>query len=135
MLHTVRDCMTVPVVSVKPDTTVAAALTLMRRKGIHSVVVEPDNPSDGYGIMTMTDVVKKVAAHDRDPRQVRVREVMTQPIVTASPDWSLKECATRMTALNVRHLPVTDDDGRLVGMISNTDIFMAVEERGWGESA
>src|SRR5512143_3829594 len=128
MHHTVRDCMTTPVVSVKPDTTVAAATTLMRRKGIHSVVVDPEDPQEGYGIMTMTDVVQKVAASDRDPREVRVREVMTRPIVTASPDWSLKECATRMMALGVRHLPVTDGDNGLIGMISNTDIFMAVEE-------
>ncbi len=131
MPHTVGDTMTTPVVTVKPDATVAAALTLMRRKGIHSVVVEPENSSDRYGIVTMTDIVKKIAAQDLDPRTIRVRDIMTLPIVTASPQWSLKECANRMMALNVRHLPVADGDGRLVGMISNTDIFMAVEERGW----
>ncbi len=129
--NTVADCMTSPVVTVRADTTVAAATTLMRRRGIHSVVIEPENPGDRYGIMTMTDVVKKVAAGDLDPRKVRVREVMTKPIVTASTSWTLRECANRMSALNVRHLPVVDGDEQLVGMISNTDIFMAVEERGW----
>ncbi len=131
MAYTVADCMTAPVVTVKGEMTVAAATTLMRRRGIHSVVVRPDNPGDSYGIMTMTDVVKKVAGNDLDPRAVKVSDVMTKPVVTARPEWSLKECANRMSTLNVRHLPVVDGDGNPVGMISNTDIFMAVEERGW----
>jgi CBS domain-containing protein len=39
-----------------------------------------------------------------------------------------------MKALNVRRLPVIDKDSNLVGIISDTDIFMAVEERGWEPS-
>jgi isocitrate dehydrogenase len=131
MDYTVAATMTTPVVAVKPDTTVAAALTLMRRRAIHSVLVEPADEQAGYGIMTMTDVITKVVAQELDPRQVKVRELMTAPIVTASPEWTLKECANRMKALNVRRLPVVDREGQLVGIISDTDIFMAVEERGW----
>lgn len=134
MDYTVEATMTSPVVTVKRETTVAAALTLMRRRGIHSVLVEPEPSLPGYGIMTMTDVINKVVAQDLDPRGVQVGEIMTTPIATAAPEWSLKECANRMKALNVRRLPVIDKDSNLVGIISDTDIFMAVEERGWEPS-
>jgi CBS domain-containing protein len=43
----------------------------------------------------------------------------------------LREAAVKMQELGVHHLPVEDDRGSLVGMISATDIFVAVEESGW----
>lgn len=131
MAYTVRDCMSSPVVSVDPDASVAHALTMMRRRNIHSVVVNPPKGGGAYGIVTSTDIRDKIAAADRDPRSMKVKEIMTSPIVTASPDWSLKECSVKMQALRCHHLPVADDSGELIGLISATDIFIAVEERGW----
>jgi len=134
MPHTVRDWMSKPVVVVDPDSSVSYALTLMRRRGIHSVVVNigQDNPS--YGIITTTDIRDKIAAADRNPAEITVREIMSGPLVLAKSDWTLKECSRTMQKHNIHHLPVADEHGTLVGLISTTDIFMAVEEGGWGES-
>jgi CBS domain-containing protein len=134
MPHTVRDWMSKPVIVVDPDSSVSYAMTLMRRRGIHSVVVNisQDNPS--YGIITTTDIRDKIAAADRNPAETTVRDIMSGPLVLASPDWSLKECSQTMQKHNIHHLPVADEHGTLVGLISATDIFMAVEEGGWGES-
>jgi len=57
---------------------------------------------------------------------------MTAPLATAGPDWSLKECSLKMNELGVHPLPVADRPGSLIWMISATDIFIAVEEAGWG---
>jgi CBS domain-containing protein len=126
--------MSKPVVVVDPDSSVSYAMTLMRRRRIHSVIVNisEDNPS--YGIVTTTDIRDKIAAADRNPAETAVREVMSGPLILAKPEWTLKECSQFMQKHNIHHLPVADENGTLVGMISATDIFIAVEESGWGES-
>ena len=66
MPHRVRDWMSSPVVVVSPDTTVSYAMTLMRRRNIHSVVVDISEKNKQYGIVTTTDIRDKiVAALDR----------------------------------------------------------------------
>lgn len=131
MPNTVRDYMSSPVITVAPEDSVSHAVTIMRRRNIHSVVVTPETPGGAHGIATSTDVRDKIAGQDRDPRSVKVKEIMTSPIVTARPEWTIKECSVKMQALRVHHLPVADESGELIGMISDTDIFVAVEEAGW----
>ena len=133
MPHTVRDWMSKPVIVVDPDSSVSYAMTLMRRRSIHSVIVNigEDNPS--YGIVTTTDIRDKIAAADRNPAEMTIREIMSGPLILGDPDWTLKECSQIMQKHNIHHLPVADEHGALVGLISVTDIFIAVEEGGWGE--
>lgn len=132
MAGLVRDWMSRPVLVIDPDSNVSYALTLMRRRNIHSVVVNITDDNLTYGILTSTDVRDKIMATERNPSEIRVREIMTAPVITAHPDWTLKECSIRMQANNIHHLPVADETGELIGMISATDIFRAAEEIGWG---
>lgn len=132
MAYVARDYMSKPVVVIAPETTVAHALTLMRRRNIHSLVVDLTKGSAiSYGIVTTTDIRDKIVEADRDPAHTRVSEIMSYPVHTASPDMTLKDCAHRMHELGIHHMPVADGDGVLIGMISATDIFAAVEEAGW----
>lgn len=133
MPNKVRDWMSSPVVVVDPDSTVSFALTLMRRRHVHSVVVNITDDNLTYGIITSTDIRDKIIVAERNPAAVRVREIMTAPVITAHADWTLKECSQRMQAHNFHHMPVADEGGELIGMISATDIFAAAEEIGWGK--
>jgi CBS domain-containing protein len=135
MPSTVRDWMSSPVVVVDPDSSVSYALTLMRRRNIHSVIVDISDKNPAYGIMTTTDVRDKIVAEDRNPAETTVREIMSGPVVTANPDWTLKECSRVMQERRIHHLPVADESGTLVGLISATDIFAAVEETGWKDKS
>ena len=128
MGHTVRDWMSTPVIFIDPESSVAHATTLMRRRNIHSLVVALDQ---GYGIITTTDIRDKIVGAERNPAETKVREIMTTPVATARPAWSLKDCSLKMQSLNIHHLPVADESGGLIGLISATDIFTAVEEIGW----
>ncbi|MBI4770416.1 MAG: CBS domain-containing protein [Chloroflexi bacterium] len=133
MSDRVRDWMKSPIIVIDPDSSVSHALTLMRRRNIHSLVVDlTERGQPTYGIITSTDIRDKIIAADRDPAETRVREIMTAPVVTACPDWTLRECSQKMQELKIHHLPVADDQGVLIGMISATDLFTAAEERGWG---
>jgi len=133
MTNTVRDWMSNPVVFVDPDSKVSYALTLMRRHKIHSLIADMSDKNQYYGIVTTTDIRDKIVALDRNPAETTVREIMSGPISTAKPEWTLRECARIMHEQRVHHFPVADEHGTLIGMISATDIFMAVEETGWKE--
>jgi len=133
MPNQVRDWMSSPVIVVDPDSSVSHALTLMRRRNIHSLLVDvssKDKPI--YGIITTTDIRDKIISADRNPANTAVREIMTAPILTADPDWTLQECSRKMQAYHIHHMPVSDEHGVLLGLISATDIFVAAEEIGWG---
>lgn len=129
----VRDWMSSPVIVVDEDSSVSYALTLMRRRNIHSLVV--NCPGRGYyGIITSTDIRDKIIAAERNPAETRVGEIMTAPVVTANPEWDLKHCSLEMAKRGIHHMPVADEQGALIGLISVTDIFWAAEEIGWGNS-
>ena len=129
--HTVEEIMTLPVVTVPASMPIEDALHLMREKKIHSVVVEPDRPDGSYGIMTQRDVLKKIVAADRPLFHVTVSDLMSSPLITVSPDTTIKQCSIIMLDANIRRAVVMKS-GRLVGIVSDTDIFQSVEERGWG---
>ena len=133
MPNTVRDWMSKPVVVIDPDSNVKYALTLMRRRKIHSVVVATSEKNPTYGIVTTTDIRDKIVAAGRNPAETTVGEIMSGPIVTGNPDWTLMECSQLMQEKRIHHLPIADESGMLIGLISATDIFMAVEETGWQE--
>ncbi|HNB53705.1 MAG TPA: CBS domain-containing protein, partial [Anaerolineales bacterium] len=74
MHHFVRDWMKSPIIVVDPDSSVSHALTLMRRRGIHSLVVGLEN---SYGIVTSTDIRDKIIAPNRNPADTQVSTIMT----------------------------------------------------------
>ena len=73
-------------------------------------------------------------AHNTDLHGVVVADVMTAPLTAVAPDCTLVECSRIMSEKNIRRLPVFDG-GTPVGIVSDTDIFAAVEESGWGNPA
>ena len=126
--------MSKPVIVVDRDSSVSYALTLMRRRGLHNIVVDLTRSGErpSYGILTTTIIRDKIVGEDRDPVETRVRDIVSSPVITGKPEWTLKEASQLMEKYKFHHLPVTDDLGALVGIISDTDIFMAAEEVGWG---
>ena len=134
MKQFVRDCMTSPVIVVPSEIFVDQALSLMRRRGIHSLVIDL-SADDGnrYGIVTTTDIRDEIAALGLNPAEVRVSDIMTSPIQCAKTSWTVREAAQAMQDSSIHHLPVEDRRAALVGEISVTDVFIAVEEAGWTE--
>jgi CBS domain-containing protein len=130
MEFTVRDWMMDLVVYIDPDTFVTDALATMRRRYINSVIVNKSESNTEFGILTSTDICDKIVAVDGDPGQVKVREIMTSPLITVSANMSMAECARLMSKHNIHHLPVADELGNLLGMISATDFLVVAEAMG-----
>jgi len=124
----VSDVMTAPMLTLEAGTTVADAARGMREAGINSVVVTGERCRP-EGILTSTDVVA-VAADGTPPDEATVEEHMTADVVTVSPGTALRAAAERMTDRDISHLPVTDDDGDGVGILTKTDLTAALSEAG-----
>lgn len=129
-MFTVADVMKSPVISVDTTATVMEAMHLMRQKTVSSVLVTPKVKGGQAGIMTQRDIMSKVVTKGKDPKKLKVRQVMSSPLVTVPPDCSLRDAARLMVKRNIRRVLVAEE-GKIIGIVSDTDIFSAVEERGW----
>jgi CBS domain-containing protein len=130
MQFTVRDWMMDLVVYLDPEIPVTDALETMRRRYINSVIINKSKDNPEYGILTTTDICDKIVAQDRDPAVVKVREIMTSPLIMVRADTTMVECARIMKDNKIHHLPVTDENGSLIGMISATDFLVVAEAMG-----
>ena len=112
------------VYSVGPLATVIDAVNAMNDHHVGSVLVS----EAGYpvGIFSERDVLVRVVAANRDPRQTLVRDVMTTRLYTASPDDSLLEVMHLMTDRRCRHVPVMEDE-QLLGLVSIGDLTKAMQ--------
>ncbi len=135
-LH-VRDWMNDLVVFIDPESSVTDALGLMRRRYINSLIVKKTQESPEYGIVTSIDICDKIVAHRRDPSGVKIKELMSSPLITASPEMTIVDCAMLMKEHRIHHLPVADQNGNIIGMISANDFLIIAESygRGLGERA
>lgn len=108
------------VVTADPRTTVHDAARLMNSRGIGAVpVVEAGTL---VGIFTERDLMRRVVAQDLDPRLTPIGQVMTPDPYTTRVDATVEECAARMTAFRIRHLPVMGPDG-LGGIVTIGDLL------------
>jgi CBS domain-containing protein len=130
MQITVRDWMMDLVVFVDPDTLVTDALATMRRRYINSVIVNKTASNPEYGILTSTDICDKIVAQERDPATIKVRDIMTSPLIMVKADATVTECARIMREKKIHHLPVMEENGSLIGMISATDFLVVAEAMG-----
>jgi len=85
-----------------------------------------DSESVVAGIFTERDVLKKVALSGRDPGTILLREMMTVPVELGTRETTPAEALAVMVERHYRHLPIVDDNGKLLGMLS---IRHVLEER------
>jgi CBS domain-containing protein len=122
-LVSIRDIMSKDVQVVRPDTTAQEVVATMSKFDISSiVVVQADRP---VGIITLRDVLEKIAVQCLAPRAVTARQIMTSPLVTIDENATVEEAANLMVQKKVKTLPVMDDD-KLVGILTYTDIVFEV---------
>ena len=108
------------VVLIGQGATVLEAALLMNEYKIGALVVS----DDGHvaGMFTERDVLRRVVGERRDPATTRVAEVMTTEVVCCTPGTAIDEVRGAMKNRRIRHLPVVDDEGRLLGLVSIGDL-------------
>lgn len=115
-----------PVATASPSDSVLDAAKLMNDLHIGAVpVVDGDNRV--VGMFTERDVMTRVVAAERSPRDVVVGDVMSAPVIACGPDTTLDELRHVMLTQRIRHIPVVED-GRLRGIVSIGDLNVAQVE-------
>jgi CBS domain-containing protein len=111
--------------AVAPDTTVHEAAGYLRDREIRATVV-CDPAGQPIGVISQSDISDKVAAENRCPAWVRVREIMSTSLVTITPESTIEDCFHLLDRHGIYHLVVVDPSGRSLGMISAQDILRLV---------
>lgn len=117
---TVKEAMTRRVITIHPDATVDRAAKKMTRARVGTLIVMKNGKP--VGILTDSDILRKVVAKNLKPSEVRVKDIMSSPIITVSPSDTLEEAKNKMMIYKVRRLPVVEG-GELRGIITATDIM------------
>jgi CBS-domain-containing membrane protein len=119
----VKNLMNKPVIACEPWDTTQAAATLMKTYSVGAlpVVSDLDDPLL-EGIVTDRDLCIAIVAAAASSKQIAAGDVMTRVPVTCLPEDSLEECLELMRNSQVRRIPVVDDRGRCLGIVSQADI-------------
>jgi CBS domain-containing protein len=115
----VKEAMKTNLAIVKPEISVLEATKIMKKRKIGNViVVEKERP---IGILTESDIIKKVIAEGKSAKDVQIKDVMSTPIIVIEPYNNLEEAMKIMGKCNIRRLPVIEND-KLIGIITQKDI-------------
>jgi CBS domain-containing protein len=115
----VVDVMVKEVITIEDNSTVKEAADVMNKFEIGCLIAV--RKGKAMGILTERDLLKRIVAEGKDARKIRVREVMTSPLVVAEPNMDLAEAVKLMFQMKIKKLPVVDGK-RLIGLVSLTDI-------------
>ncbi len=109
------------VMSVKPSETIGGLAQRLRLAGVGVMIVSRDGHSLD-GIISERDIAYALPTHAEDLHEMRVSDLMTNQVVTCSPQDLIADVAKIMTNRRIRHIPVKEGD-RLVGVISIGDVL------------
>lgn len=122
----VRDIMSRNVKTVRTDDTVLEAVSKMNKFRIGSVVVT--NNGRPVGIVTERNIMERIVEPRLDPMMVRVKEIMSSPVITIESNAGLDEAVQVMIKKSIKKLPVTEG-GKVTGILSTTDIVRSSPTR------
>ena len=126
-MPTVANVMTPDALTVEPASSIGEAAEKMMEAGVGAVVVMEDMVRL-VGIITERDLLRAVAQRAR-AAEARVRQWMTESVITIDPETTVDDAAKMMFERNFRHLPVSKD-GRLLGIVSLRRLSQWEFERG-----
>jgi CBS domain-containing protein len=116
----VKDIMSVNVVTMPPDATIFEVATSMTKMDIGSIIIsDKERP---LGIITESDIVRRVITSKRDPQNTAAREVMSSPIIHVEPGTALTEAMRVMAKSNIRRIAVLKNNS-LAGIITSRDLL------------
>ena len=118
-METIKTRMTSPVLSIDQDKTVKNAAEIIYENKVGSLLVTENGKY--IGIVTKTDLMKRVLIKNLDAESIKVSEVMSQPLFTIESEESLEAAREMLSEKSVRHLTVTQNN-EVVGILSIKDL-------------
>jgi CBS domain-containing protein len=124
---TVGELMTENLETINLLNTAQEAAMKMTNKNISSLAVVDDD-GKAFGIVTERDLARRICITNQSSDNVTVEEIMSSPVITIKPDYSIETAARYMVQKRVRHLLVTDEVNQPVGIITATDFTAYLKE-------
>lgn len=123
----VSDIMVKTVMAVDVNTNAKDCAKAMAKRGVSCAVITQVGAA--VGIVTERDLISKVLSDAFDPSRVFVKDIMSTPLITISPNATVTEAAAEMAEYRVRRLVVVDRNGAMVGIITTGDIARSLAEK------
>ena len=111
--------------TISPDTLVIDALQLMYEKNVSALLITVDDKL--VGIFSERDYARKIILQGKSSKDTYIHEIMTEDLITVTPDTSIDTCMRLMTNHFIRHLPVLEGT-TLVGILSIGDVVKFIIE-------
>jgi isocitrate dehydrogenase len=128
---TVNDLMTRSLITVGDDDSVESAMHEMTQNNVSCIVVEPNKKGE-WGIMTRRDIVTKIVHANRNTATAKVKDIASRPLFSVPAETTIREAAKILAEKNFSRLAIAQGD-KIIGIVTETDIFNSVERFGWVE--
>ncbi len=112
---------------VRTESTAREAASLMVERDVGCLIVSSDQGP--VGLITERDILRKVTALGKNPERVRVRDIMSVPLVSVTLETSIGDAAKKMMDNQIKRLAVVGSDGTFLGLVTMTDIVRWVAKQ------
>jgi len=127
MVLQVKDLMSKKVNIISGNASIVKAAKIMAKSRRGYVVVVKDRKP--VGILTDSDIIEKVVSKSRDPKKIKVKDMMSSPVIVTYPDTKVDEVSILMRKNLIKRLPVIDrKSGKIIGILTETDIARSTPE-------
>lgn len=126
MVLVAKDILEKDFLSMTGDTTLFQAAQQMKTSR-HGFVIVADDKGKPVGIVTEWDIVSKVVAEGRDPRNVRLEELMTRDLITVDPEVGIDKLSLFMATKGIRRVLVVEE-GNVLGIITSRTVLARLKD-------
>lgn len=126
MVLAARDILEKDYLSMPGDKTLFQAAQQMKASR-HGFVIVTNNEGQPKGIVTEWDVLSKVVAEAKDPRNVKLEELMTKDLITIKPDMGIDDLSLFMSTKGIRRVMVVQD-GKILGVITSRTVLARLRD-------
>lgn len=123
----VKDIMVDRVATISSLATLREAMQEMKRHRVKSLVVDKRRPSDAYGIITYTTILRTIVAEEGDIDLINVYDVCSKPVISVPGELEVKHVARLMVNQGIRRIVVLQGN-QLVGLVTMNDIVSSIVE-------
>jgi CBS domain-containing protein len=124
--------MTKTVTTASLDQTIQSVCKIMNENNLGGLVIVKRGVrgNEPVGIITERDIIRKIGEVELFTTQTSIRELMSKNLISIKPDNTISDAIELMHGNNIRRLPVIDNDGKMVGIITDKDILKAAARKG-----
>ena len=119
----VKEVMKTDVDIVDGMATINEALDHMKYPETRTILIDKRHADDEYGVVMFRDIARMVLARDRSPDRMNMYELMSKPVVSVDPEMDVRYCIKMFDRFGLSRAPVLED-GKIVGLVSYTDIVL-----------